>query len=216
MAKRLQAMGNPRYANGFAVTLHRDMLEMPLVWRQPKLVFVNSMSDLFHESVPIDFIQAVFATMEKAGRHTFQVLTKRADRLAEFAPRLSWPRNVWMGVTVESQDNAWRVDDLKKVPAAVRFLSCEPLIGSVQLDLQGIHWVIVGGESGPGARPMELDWARSLRAQCTNAGVPYFLKQLGGVIDKRGHDKAVLDGVRWIGTPTQRTISPAPVATVRT
>ena len=201
MARRLKAMGNPSYVNDFAVTLHEDLLDLPLRWRQPKLIFVNSMSDLFHESVPFEFIQATFATMQAADWHVFQILTKRADRLTEVAGQLAWPSNVWMGVSVERQDVVWRVDRLRQVPAALRFLSCEPLLGPLQLDLDGVHWVVVGGESGPKARPMELDWARGIRDQCRFAGVPYFLKQLGGAVDKRGHDKALLDGRRWCERP---------------
>ncbi len=201
LAKRLHLMGNPRYTIGFAVTLHQDLIDLPLRWRQPRTIFVNSMSDLFHEKVPLDFIRATFDTMNAAHWHTFQILTKRAERLSELAPRLSWPKNVWMGVSVEQQDYEWRVGHLRQVPAAVRFLSCEPLLGPLQLELNGIDWVIVGGESGPGARAMKPAWAADIRDQCSAAGVPFFLKQLGGVIDKRGKDKAVLDGRLWRGMP---------------
>jgi protein gp37 len=201
MAMRLRAMGNPRYANGFRLTLHEDLLSLPLRWRRPRTIFVNSMSDLFHEDVPPTFIQSVFATMEAAHWHVFQVLTKRAARLQELRSELPWPANVWMGVSVERQDFTWRVDCLRNVSAATRFLSCEPLLGPLDLDLRGIHWVIVGGESGPGARPMDLDWARGIRDQCQGSGVPFFLKQLGGTIDKRGHERALLDGDRWLEKP---------------
>ena len=201
MARRLQAMGNPRYVNGFAVTIHYDLLDLPLLWRKPKTVFVNSMSDLFHENVPLEFIEAVFRTIERAHWHLFQVLTKRANRLAEVGPELRWPPNLWMGVTVERQEYAWRVASLKSVPAAMRFLSCEPLLGPLELDFEGIDWVIAGGESGPGARPMELSWVRMLRDQCREAGVPFFFKQLGGVTDRRGKAKALIDGQRWTQTP---------------
>jgi protein gp37 len=194
MARRLKLMGNLRYADGFAVRLHQDLVDAPLVWRRPRRIFVNSMSDLFHQAVPLDFIRRLFATMAEANWHTFQILTKRADRLADLAGDLEWPGNVWMGVSVECQDVAWRIDRLRHVPAHIRFLSCEPLLGPLDLDLDGIHWVIVGGESGPGARPMDLDWARGIRSQCWAAGVPFFLKQLGGKINKRGHDQARLDG----------------------
>ena len=180
MARRLKAMGNRRYANGFAVTLHWDLIDLPLRWHQPRQIFVNSMGDLFHERVPMDFTKAVFATMEKADWHVFQVLTKRSRRLAEVASQLPWPDNVWVGVTLERADYLPRVDDLKKVPARVRFLSCEPLLGPVAPDLSDIHWVIAGGESGPKARPMQLDWARVLRDRCRVSQVPFFLKQLGG------------------------------------
>lgn len=203
MAARLQAMGNPRYANGFRITLHHDLIDLPLRWRQPKQIFVNSMSDLFHDDVPLSFIRSVFATMEKAHWHTFQVLTKRADRLAEFASGLPWPGNIWIGVTVEHQNYAFRVNRLKDVPARVKFLSCEPLLGPLNLDLKGIDWLIAGGESGPSARPMNLEWVRSLRNQCQLSGTAFFLKQLGGVVDKRGKDKALLDGERWHEMPSR-------------
>jgi len=186
MASRLQAMGQRRYARGFELTLHEDALDLPLTWRAPKVVFVNSMSDLFHVDVPLEFIRRVFATMERCPQHTFQVLTKRAERLEELAPMLPWPRNVWMGVSVESAEYAWRIDQLRRVPAAVRFLSVEPLLGPVDdLRLDGIHWVIVGGESGPGARPMRPEWVESILAQCRAAGVPFFFKQWGGVNKKK-------------------------------
>jgi len=213
MARRLQAMGNPRYAHGFQVTLHNDLVDLPLRWRQPRAIFVNSMSDLFHEAVPLPFIRAVFSTMQAAHWHVFQILTKRAERLVELAPSLPWPANVWMGVTVERQDCAWRVDYLRRVPAAVRFLSCEPLLGPLLLELAGIDWVIVGGESGPHARPMDLAWARSLRSQCRAHGVPFFLKQLGGPVDKRGKDRALLDGQLWRQMP--QVASPLQVAEAR-
>ncbi|MBI3976991.1 MAG: phage Gp37/Gp68 family protein [Chloroflexi bacterium] len=209
LARRLQAMGNPRYAHGFKLTLHEDLVDLPLRWQRPRTIFVNSMSDLFHESLPISFIQAVFSTMQLAHWHTFQILTKRAERLAELAPDLLWPTNVWMGVSIERQDYAWRADCLRRVPASVRFLSCEPLLGPLHLDLTGIHWVIVGGESGPDARPMGLDWARSIRDQCETLGVSFFLKQLGGVLDKRGKDRAVLDGQLWRQMPS---LTPLPMS----
>lgn len=197
LARRLKAMNNPRYANGFKVTLHGDLWDLPLQWKQPKRIFVNSMYDLFHEQIPLEFIQSVFRTMGDAEWHTFQILTKRAKRLSQVARSLQWPRNVWMGVSVERQDYTSRVDHLRSVPAAVRFLSCEPLLGPLHLNLDGIHWVIVGGESGPRARAMDLQWARQIRSQCNEAGVPFFLKQLGGAVDKRGHEKAALDGQLW-------------------
>lgn len=197
LAKRLKAMGNPRYANGFRVTLHPDVADAPLRWKTPRMIFTCSMADLFHERVPVEFVRQVFETMQVANWHTFQVLTKRARRLVELAPDLPWPSNVWVGVSVERKDYLWRIDCLRQVPARVRFLSCEPLLGPLDLDLKGIHWVIVGGESGPGARPMKEEWAQSIRDQCVDAGVPMFFKQWGGVHDKRGHDKAVLDGRLW-------------------
>ena len=209
MAHRLKAMGNPNYRNGFEVTLHPHLVEAPLRWRNPRVIFVNSMSDLFHEEVPLDFIRQVFETMESAHWHTFQVLTKRSERLAELAQHLSWPENVWMGVSVENDEVTGRVDDLRQVPCAVRFLSLEPLIGPLpSLDLAGIHWAIVGGESGPGARPMERDWAISIRDQCQETDVAFFFKQWGGVFKKRNGRE--LQGRTWdelprgcVSTPTR-------------
>ena len=198
LARRLKAMGNPRYSNGFKVTLHHDLVDLPLRWRQSRLIFVNSMSDLFHEAIPFDFIRDVFATMEKAHWHTFQILTKRAKRLADLAPLLPWPNNVWMGVTLESQGYSWRVDCLRETPARVKFISCEPLLGPLQLDLSEIDWVIAGGESGPGARPMHLDWARSVRDQCLARGVPFFFKQASALHPGQGR---VLDGAVWEQMP---------------
>ena len=196
MALRLQAMGNPRYRSGFRITLHPDLLDLPLRWRRPQMIFVNSMSDLFHREVPAEFVARAFDVMAKASWHTFQILTKRAKRLASFAPELPWPPNVWMGVTIEAQEYAWRADRLREAPAAVRFLSLEPLLGPIaELDLLGIDWVILGGESGPRARPMKAEWARSVRDQCLSAGVPFFFKQWGGV-----HRRAAgrrLDGRLW-------------------
>jgi protein gp37 len=182
MAARLQAMGNIRYRNGFDVTLHPDLLDVPKRWREPRLVFVNSMSDLFYERIPVEFIRRVFETMRDCRQHTFQVLTKRSQRLSELAATLPWPANVWMGVTVEDARVVHRIADLCAVPAGVRFVSCEPLLGPLDgLPLEGIHWVIVGGESGPGARPMQIEWIRSIFRQCRKAKVPFFFKQWGGV-----------------------------------
>jgi len=182
MAKRLVAMGSPRYRDGFTVTLQRDLVDLPRRWRAPRTVFVNSMSDLFHEDIPADYIARLFRTMTECPQHTFQVLTKRAERLLELAPRLQWPPNVWMGVSVENQKFTARVALLQQVPAFVRFLSIEPLLGPLgQLPLAGIHWVIVGGESGRGARPVEREWVVSVFRQCRAARVPFFFKQWGGV-----------------------------------
>lgn len=181
MAKRLKAMGQERYRNGFGVTLQEDLVELPFQWKQPRVIFVNSMSDLFHADVPLPFIQRVFTTMEQCRQHTFQVLTKRSERLLEVSAQLPWPSNVWMGVSVENADVVERVRDLQQVPAAVRFLSIEPLIGPIEaLPLDGIHWAIVGGESGPGARPMKREWVESIHRQCRAAKVPFFFKQWGG------------------------------------
>ncbi|WP_028987650.1 DUF5131 family protein [Thermicanus aegyptius] len=202
MAKRLQAMGNPRYKNGFKVTLHHDLITLPLTWKKPRLIFVNSMSDLFHKDVPLEFIQQVFETMEKAYWHTFQILTKRSDRLLELAPHLPWPDNVWQGVSVEDERVKFRIDDLRKIPAKIRFLSCEPLIGPLEnLNLEGIHWVIAGGESGPGARPMKVEWVRSLRDQCVNQDVAFFFKQWGGV--QKFRTGRTLDDRTWDELPVR-------------
>ena len=185
MARRLQAMGQESYRDGFRVACHESMLERPLSWRTPRVVFVNSMSDLFHEAVPIEFIERVFDVMARARQHTFQILTKRAERLAALAPRLEWPSNVWMGVTVEHETCRERIEHLRLVPAMVRFLSLEPLLGPLRrLNLDGIGWVIVGGESGPGARSMDEAWVLDLKLQCASARVPFFFKQWGGVRKK--------------------------------
>jgi protein gp37 len=193
-------MGNPRYRNGFKLTLHPDQLTLPLRWRDPRRIFVNSMSDLLHEAVPEEFIRRAFEVMGQAHWHVFQVLTKRAKRLAELAPRLQWPPNVWQGVSVENARYTSRVADLTKVPAAVRFLSVEPLLGPiVDLPLKGIAWVIVGGESGPGHRPLHPEWVRSIRDQCAEAGVAFFFKQWGGPRPTSGGRE--LDGREWNEMP---------------
>lgn len=177
--------GTPTFPGGFDLSLHHNRLELPLRWKRPRRIFVNSMSDLFHEQVPLPFIQEVFETMRKAYWHQFQVLTKRGGRLRELAPQLEWPANVWMGVSVENQRWTSRIDDLREVPAAVRFLSLEPLLGPLRLNLDGVHWVIVGGESGPRARPMREDWVLSIQEQCRVADVPFFFKQWGA-FDEHG------------------------------
>lgn len=182
MANRLQLMGQANYSNGFKLTLQPHMLDLPLTWRTPRRIFVNSMSDLFHKNVPLDYIKCVFDVMARADWHQFQVLTKRADRMRELSPALSWPSNVWMGVSVENNDYVDRIDDLRAAGAAVKFLSLEPLLGPLpRLDLRDIDWVIVGGESGPGARPMDEEWVIDIRNQCARAGVAFFFKQWGGV-----------------------------------
>jgi protein gp37 len=182
LALRLRAMGNRRYRNGFGVTLHDDLVDLPRTMRQPRLIFVNSMSDLFHEDVPEDFIRRVFDTMVACPHHTFQVLTKRSRRLKDLATALPWAANIWMGVSVEDKRVIARIDDLREVPAFVRFLSCEPLLGPLDdLDLEGISWVIVGGESGPGARAMDQTWVEAILKLCRRARVPFFFKQWGGV-----------------------------------
>jgi protein gp37 len=200
MAKRLQAMGNPNYVDGFKVRCHRHMLARPLEWRTPRYVFVNSMSDLFHPEVPTEFIKDVFAVMAKAHWHTFQVLTKRAERLWELGQSLPWSPNIWAGVTIENQACLSRLDSLLHTQAPVRFLSLEPLLDPLSgLDLSGIDWVIVGGESGPKARPMRPEWVRSIRDMCEEAQVPFFFKQWGGT--NRKATGRVLDGRTWDERP---------------
>lgn len=200
MARRLQAMGQANYRSGFKLTLQPAMLERPLTWRQPQLVFVNSMSDLFHEDVPIPFVQGVFDVMRRADWHTFQILTKRAERLEMLAPELPWSPNVWMGVSVERGDYTFRIAHLRQTTAAVKFLSLEPLLGPLpDLDLAGIDWVIVGGESGPRARPMDPSWAVGIRDQCRRAGVPFFFKQWGGRNKKAAG--RLLEGRTWDQRP---------------
>jgi protein gp37 len=203
LAKRLQSMGNPRYKNGFKVTLHPDILVLPLKWKKPSIIFVNSMSDLFHENIPLGFIKQVFHTMEQAQHHVFQILTKRSKRLSELANELPWPHNVWIGVSIEDSRVLYRIHDLQEVPAYVRFLSCEPLIGPLDnLPLDGIHWVIVGGESGPKARPMRKEWVISILEQCNKAKVDFFFKQWGGVRkDLAGRE---LDGKTYDDIPLSR------------
>jgi len=206
MAKRLQAMGQPNYRDGFRVALHPGVLSAPLNWSRSQLIFVNSMSDLFHEDVPFDFIQKVFAVMTRARQHNFQVLTKRAERLEDLAKKLPWPSNVWIGVSVENADYAYRIEHLRHVPASTRFISFEPLLANAgELDLEDIHWAIVGGESGPGARPMDSAWALSIRDQCVRQSVPFFFKQWGGVHKKKAG--RILDGRVWDEYPAR----PVPV-----
>lgn len=200
MAKRLQAMGVDKYKNGFEVTLHPDLLEAPLSWKKPRVVFVNSMSDLFHDQVPTEYIQRIFDVMRRADLHTFQILTKRSKRLKRIAAQLDWPPNVWMGVTVERREYVYRIKDLCTTGAAVKFLSLEPLLGPLRnLDLTGIDWAIVGGESGPGARPIRPEWVRDLRDQCDSQGVHFFFKQWGGVNKKRAGRR--LDGRLYEAMP---------------
>lgn len=200
MSERLQTMGIKKYANGFKVTLHEDTLKIPLIWKNPQIIFVNSMSDLFHEDVPEDFIQKVFNIMRKANWHQFQVLTKRSQRLLEIAPSIDWPHNVWMGVSVENADYTFRIDHLRQTNAYIKFLSLEPLLGPLtNLNLDNIDWVIVGGESGPGARPILKKWVIEIRDQCLAYDVPFFFKQWGGVQKKRTGRE--LDGTTWNDMP---------------
>jgi protein gp37 len=200
MAHRLQLMGQRNYANGFRLTLQPHAIELPLRWKRPQRIFVNSMSDLFHQDVPADFIRAVFDTMARANWHQYQILTKRADRLLELNHLLSWQPHIWMGVSVENAQYASRIDYLRRTGAHIKFLSLEPLLSALpNLDLRGIDWVIVGGESGPGARPMDGRWVRDIRAQCGAAGVAFFFKQWGGVNKKRTGRE--LDGQTYDAMP---------------
>jgi len=213
LAKRLKAMGAEKYQNdgdprtsgpGFGLTVHSDSLGQPYTWRTPRTVFVNSMSDLFHAKVPIGFIRDVFDVIRDTPQHTYQVLTKRSHRVARVAERLDWPNNLWMGVSVESDDAVDRIDDLRTVPAATKFLSCEPLLTALPgLNLAGIDWVIAGGESGPNARPMDPAWVEDIRDQCAVAGVAFFFKQWGGRTPKA--NGRVLDGRTWDEMPTVAT-----------
>ncbi len=211
MARRLEAMGQSKYAgttrisggrskwNG-TIRLDENTLELPTTWKTGRIIFVNSMSDLFHDDVPLTFIQKVFNTMEKTPRHTYQVLTKRAERLEELSSLLEWPANVWMGVSVENSDYLWRIDHLRRTGAVIKFLSLEPLLGPLdELDLRGIDWAIAGGESGPGARPMEVEWVRSIRDQCAASDVAFHFKQWGGVNKKK--TGRILDGRTWNDLP---------------
>jgi protein gp37 len=209
LAKRLKAMGQPKYQNdgdprtsgpGFGLTIHPDALQLPYTWSGHRVVFVNSMSDLFHARVPVEFVRQMFAVIADTPQHTYQVLTKRSARLPKIAGRLEWPPNLWMGVSVEDATTLYRVGHLRSVPAAVRFLSCEPLLGPLDgLDLTGIGWVIAGGESGVNYRPMDYAWVAAIRDQCTTADVPFFFKQWGGRTPKAGG--RILDGRTWDEMP---------------
>lgn len=215
LAKRLKAMGQPRYQRdgdprtsgpGFGVTLHPEALKLPFTWTRPRLVFVNSMSDLFHAKVPLTFVKEVFDVMAETPQHTYQLLTKRARRLRRLAPALTWPANVWMGVSVEDSSVLDRIDDLRAVPANVRFLSCEPLLGPLRnLPLEGIDWVIAGGESGGNSRPLDQAWVEDLRDQCVTSEIPFFFKQWGGRTPKSGGRH--LDGRTWDDMPAYASIS---------
>jgi protein gp37 len=205
MAKRLRGMGQANYVNGFKLTLHDHMLERPLEWTKPRFIFVNSMSDLFHQDVPVEFIMRVFDTMRHAWWHQFQVLTKRSDRLLELDSKIHWPPNVWMGVSVENSDYTFRIDHLKATSAALKFLSLEPLIGPLNvLNLIGIHWVIAGGESGPGARPAVEEWVIDIQQQCLAMGIPFFFKQWGGSNKKRAG--RILQGRIWDEMPIRNML----------
>jgi protein gp37 len=206
LSLRLQAMGQPNYVNGFKLTVQERMLELPLKWRLPQTIFVNSMSDLFHRDVPTEYIHRVFDVMKRAHWHRFQVLTKRSLRLARMSKDLDWQSNIWMGVSVESKEYAFRIDHLRETNARVKFLSLEPLLGALpKLNLKGMDWVIVGGESGPGARPMREEWALDIRDQCLKADVPFFFKQWGGVNKKRAGRE--LDGRTWDDMPLRLAVA---------
>jgi protein gp37 len=193
MAHRLQMMGQAKYKNGFKVTLHNDVIDLPLSWKKPRHIFVNSMSDLFHKDVPLEFIQKVFDTMRKANWHSYQILTKRSERLLELNPQIAWPENVWMGVTCESKGQLFRLRDLARIPAALRFVSMEPLLGPIgDFPTEGIDWIIVGGESGPGARLMDKSWVIEIRNHCLKSNIPFFFKQWGGT--NRKESGSLLDG----------------------
>jgi protein gp37 len=200
MAMRLKAMGTPKYANGFDVTLHEDSLAEPYTWKKPKVIFVNSMSDLFHEDIPFSFIEKVFKVMNENPQHIFQVLTKREENLLKYNDKLNWTSNIWMGVTVEDANAKKRIDYLRQTKAAIKFLSCEPLISDLgKLDLTNINWVIVGGESGPKSRPIEENWVLDIFSQCKRADIPFFFKQWGGVNKKKNGKK--LKGVVYQEMP---------------
>jgi protein gp37 len=204
LAMRLQAMGQPNYVNGFELTMHEHALDLPLRWKKPQTIFVNSMSDLFQEDVPIKFIQRTFDVMKRAYWHRFQILTKRSERLLDLSPQLTWTPNIWMGVSVENEDYTFRIDYLRKTEAKVKFLSLEPLLGPLHnLDLKKIDWVIVGGESGPGARPMLKSWVVDLCKQCQKTEVPFFFKQWGGRNKKK--TGRILDGRTWDEMPVFST-----------
>ncbi len=203
LAKRLKAMGQSNYKNGFRLTLQPQMLELPLSWKKPQTIFVNSMSVLFHKNVPLEYIQQVFDVMKRAHWHRFQVLTKRSSRLAELSPFLEWSPNIWMGVSVESQKYVYRIDNLRRTGAAIKFLSLEPLLGALKnLDLSEMDWAIVGGESGYGARPILEEWVTEIRHQCQNQNVAFFFKQWGGTNKKK--TGRLLEGRTWDEMPEEK------------
>jgi len=199
LALRLKSMGQHGYRNGFDLTLQPDMLEKPLQWKKPRMIFVNSMSDLFHDGIPLEYIQKVFEVMRRCPQHTFQVLTKRSERLLQLSPDIDWPPNVWQGVSIELQRYSSRLEDLKRTSAKIKFLSLEPLLGSLDLNLNGIDWVIVGGESGPKSRPIQEEWVLSLRDQCSKYQVPFFFKQWGGINKKAAGNS--LHGLQYTEFP---------------
>ncbi len=201
MARRLHAMRQANYRNGFKLTVHPQTVSLPLSWKKPQMIFVNSMSDLFHAQAPKDFIREIFSTMNQACWHVYQILTKRAEQLTKLDKSLPWADNIWMGVTVESSDYLYRINHLRQSSALNKFISFEPLLGSIgTLNLEGIDWVIAGGESGPGARIVQKEWITEIRDQCINAGIPFFFKQWGGVRKKR--NGKTLDGRVWNEFPS--------------
>jgi protein gp37 len=200
LAHRLQLMRQANYRHGFELTLQPQMLELPLRWKSPKRIFVNSMSDLFHKDVPNSYIRRVFDVMNRAHWHQYQVLTKRSERVSELSKKLQWAPHIWMGVSIETEKYKHRIDDLRRTHAHVKFLSLEPLLGPLgKLNLDGIDWAIVGGESGPGARPMDLDWVTEIRDQCVESGVAFFFKQWGGV--QKSKTGRTLEGRTWDEMP---------------
>lgn len=211
LSERFRGIPGHAFERGFDLRLVPEKLVEPMRWKTPRKIFVCSMSDLFHERIPSEYIRKVFEVMSNARRHTFQVLTKRDLRLKSLSSNLPWPRNIWIGVSIETASYMYRIDNLLSVPAAVRFLSLEPLLGPIpDIQLEGIDWVIVGGESGPNARPMHIDWARGIKDKCNDAEVPFFLKQLGGRNGKRGGSEAVLDGRRWHESPNPLALAVFP------
>ncbi|OPZ86286.1 MAG: Phage protein Gp37/Gp68 [bacterium ADurb.Bin429] len=201
LAHRLHAMGNPQYVNVFTPTMHEQALSLPMRWKRPRMIFVNSMSDLFHEAVSDEFILSIFNTMVTANQHHYQILTKRSERLFQLNHILPWRKHIGMGVTVESADYLYRLDHLRQTDAQLKFVSIEPMLSPLrEIDLTGIDWVIVGGESGPGARPMQTEWVIEIRDKCIAAGVPFFFKQWGGV--RKSKNGRLLDGVTWDQMPT--------------
>lgn len=207
MALRLKAMGNPNYTNGFSLSVHENALELPLRWKKPQTIFVNSMSDLFHDDVPDQFILRVFDVMQRADWHCFQILTKRSERLMDISPKLPWMSHIWMGVSVEDQEHAFRIDHLSRTEAKVKFLSLEPLLGPISsLSLKTIDWVIAGGESGPRSRPLKESWIVDIRNQCQKTKVPFFFKQWGGINKKKAGRE--LEGHTWDEMPSlSRSVS---------
>jgi protein gp37 len=206
MANRLKLMGQPNYINGFKITMHENTLNVPFKLRKPQTIFVNSMSDLFHDEIPFEYIKKVFEVMNNASQHIFQVLTKRSKRLVELSSELNWTPNIWMGVSVENEDYLHRIDHLRKINATIKFISFEPLIGYIkEMNLENIDWVIVGGESGYGARPIKEDWVKEIRNLSVEMDIPFFFKQWGGFNKKKAG--RLLEGVLWEQIPDNKSIT---------